>query len=34
LQAEPVVNVARITDEVIKQLDRRFIAARERRGKI
>jgi len=33
-QAEPVVNVARITDEVIKQLDRRFIAARERRGKI
>ena len=33
-QAEPVINVARITDEVIKQIDRRFIAARERRGRI
>ncbi len=33
-QAEPVINVARITDEVIKQIDRRFLAARERRGKI
>lgn len=33
-QADPVINVARITDEVIKQIDRRFIAARERRGKI
>ena len=34
LQPEPAVNVARITDEVLKQLDRRLIAARERRGRI
>ena len=33
-QAEREVNVARITDEVLKQLDRRLIAARERRGRI
>lgn len=34
LQPEPAVNVTRITDEVLKQLDRRLIAARERRGRI
>jgi hypothetical protein len=31
---KPVVDTARITDEVLKQLDRRLIAARERMGKI
>jgi hypothetical protein len=31
---QPVVDVAQITDEVVKQLDRRLIAARERRGRI
>jgi hypothetical protein len=33
-QAKPVLNTAQLTDEVLKQLDRRLIAARERRGKI
>ena len=33
-QRESVVDVAQITDAVISQLDRRLIAARERRGKI
>ncbi len=33
-QAEPAVNVARITHEVLKQLDRRLVAARERMGRI
>jgi len=28
------INVARVTDEILKQLDRRVIAARERMGKI
>jgi len=31
---QPIVDVAQITDEVVKQLDRRLIAARERRGRI
>jgi hypothetical protein len=31
---KPVIDTARITDEVLKQLDRRLIAARERMGKI
>jgi hypothetical protein len=33
-QLGSAVNVAQITDAVISQLDRRLIAARERRGKI
>ena len=33
-QPEPAVNVARITDEVLKQLDKRLVAARERMGRI
>jgi len=32
--AQPVVDATRITDEVLKQLDRRLVAARERMGKI
>jgi hypothetical protein len=30
----PEINVARITDEVLRQLDRRLLAARERMGRI
>ncbi|MGH9326215.1 MAG: hypothetical protein ACRD2B_05940 [Terriglobia bacterium] len=33
-RTQPVVDVGQITDEVVKQLDRRLIAARERRGRI
>lgn len=33
-QQEPALNVSRITDEVLKQLDRRLVAARERMGRI
>jgi len=34
VQPEPVPNVAQITDAVLKQLDHRLIAARERMGRI
>jgi hypothetical protein len=34
LQADRAVNVAQVTDEVLRQLDRRLVAARERRGRI
>jgi hypothetical protein len=33
-RTEPVIDTAQITDQVLKQLDRRLIAARERMGKI
>jgi hypothetical protein len=33
-RAEPAINVTQLTDEVLKQLDRRMISARERLGRI
>jgi hypothetical protein len=33
-QADRAVNMAQVTDEVLRQLDRRLVAARERRGRI
>lgn len=32
--APPIINVAQITENVLQQLDRRLIAARERLGRI